>query len=64
MTCNIGSYEQRCEGFDWSFAPKELGYKESSPLNIGYYCTDRICQQGLGKKLALIWEGFSGEVER
>jgi acetyl-CoA synthetase len=61
---NIGSYEEKYEGFDWSFAQKELGYKEGSPLNIGHYCSDRICQQGLGKKLAMIWEGFSGEVER
>jgi acetyl-CoA synthetase len=32
--------------------------------NIGYYCSDRICEQGLGKKLALTWEGFSGEVKK
>ena len=61
---NIGSYDERYKGFDWSLAQKELGYKEGSPVNIGYYCTDRICEQGLGKKLAMIWEGFSGETER
>ena len=52
---NIGSYDERYKGFDWSLAQKELGYKDGSPLNIGYYCTDRICEQGLGKKLAMIW---------
>jgi acetyl-CoA synthetase len=61
---NIGSYDERNQGFDWSLAQKELGYKEGTPINIGYYCTDRICEQGLGEKLAMIWEGFSGEVEK
>jgi len=64
VASNIGSYEQRYDGFDWSIAAKELGYKDGSPLNIGYYCSDRICQQGLSKKLAMIWEGYSGEQEK
>ncbi len=61
---NIGSYDERNQGFDWSLAQKEVDYKEGSPINIGYYCTDRICEQGLSEKLAMIWEGFSGETER
>ena len=61
---NIGSYEERYKGFDWALARKELGYKEGSPLNIGYYCSDRICEMGLGKKLAMVWEGYSGEIEK
>jgi acetyl-CoA synthetase len=32
--------------------------------NIGYYCSDRICERGGGNKLALIWEGFTGEVKK
>jgi acetyl-CoA synthetase len=61
---NIGSYEQRCKDFDWSIAQKELSYKDGDPINIGYYCSDRNCELGLGKKLALIWEGFSGEQKK
>jgi acetyl-CoA synthetase len=61
---NIGSYEERVKDFDWSVAKKELGYKEGDPVNIGYYCSDRNCELGLGKKLALIWESFSGEVKK
>ncbi len=61
---NIGSYDQRYKNFEWPFALKELGYKEDLPFNIGYYCSDRICQQGNGKKPAMIWEGYTREVQR
>ncbi len=61
---NIRSYEERLKGFDWSLAKQELGYKDGDPLNIGAFCSDRICDQGLGKKTAMIWEGFDGEERR
>lgn len=57
---NIGSYEERLKNFDWSIAEKELDYKEGDAINIGWYCTDRICQMGKKDKLALIWEGSTG----
>ena len=61
---NIGSYESRLPGFDWSVAEKELGYPENGIHNIAYYCVDRHCAQGRGAKLAMIWEGHTGEVKR
>lgn len=57
---NIGSYEQRLKGFDWSISEKELGYKKGDNINIGWYCTDRICQLGNAKKMAFIWEDHKG----
>jgi acetyl-CoA synthetase len=45
-------------------AEEELGYGKDGMYNIGYYCSDRICEKGLGKKYALLWEGFNGEVKR
>ena len=60
---NIGSYEERLKNFDWSIAEKELGYKDGGNINIGWYCSDRICQLGKADKLALIWEGL-GEKEK
>ena len=57
---NIGSYEQRLKGFDWSLAEKELGYKKGDLINIGWYCSDRICQLGKGSKMALLWENNDG----
>lgn len=57
---NIGSYEERLKNFSWEIAEKELGYKPGEVINIGWYCTDRICQLGKGKKVALYWEGHTG----
>jgi acetyl-CoA synthetase len=61
---NIGSYESRSEHFDWSVAEKELGYPENGIHNIAYYCVDRHCEKGFGKKTALIWEGHGGQSRR
>jgi acetyl-CoA synthetase len=57
---NIGSYDERLKNFDWSLAEKELEYKEGNNINIGWYCSDRICQQGKADKIALKWEGLGG----
>ncbi|MCD4832680.1 MAG: acetate--CoA ligase [Bacteroidales bacterium] len=57
---NIGSYEKRLENFDWSIAEKELDYKNGDNINIGWYCSDRICEMGKANKPALIWEGLGG----
>ena len=55
---NIGSYEQRLRNFDWGIAKDVLGWREGELLNIGAICSDRVCAQGKGEKLALVWEGF------
>ena len=56
---NIGSYEQRFKDFDWSQAEKELGYAKGDVINIGWYCTDRICEMGKADKPALIAESLA-----
>ncbi len=58
---NIGSYEERIANFDWALSERELGYKAGEPLNIGWHCSDRICQMGKADKTALIWENAQGE---
>jgi acetyl-CoA synthetase len=58
---NIGSYEERLEGFDWAIARRELDWQDDDILNIGWICSDRICKRGQGDKTALIWEGFGGK---
>ncbi len=50
--------------FDWSLAEKELDLGPGRPLNIGWYCSDRICRLGRAREPALIWESASGEVRR
>lgn len=57
---NFGSYEERMKNFDWSLSENELGYKEGDVINIGWYCSDRICKMGKSEKIAFIWEGFGG----
>jgi acetyl-CoA synthetase len=64
MMSHIGSYEQCIKDFTWSIAEKELDYQEGQVINIGWYCSDRICQQGKGDKPALIWEGLGGVEKR
>ncbi len=61
---NIGSYEERYRTFEWKQAADELGYGCDGMFNIAYYCSDRPCALGLGKKTALIWEGFDGRTKR
>lgn len=57
---NIGSYMDRLADFQWSVAERELDYKEGDIINIGWYCSDRICKKGNAEKLALYYEGFGG----
>ena len=61
---HIGSYDERIKNFDWNIAEKELDYKPGNIINIGWYCTDRICQMGKADKPALIWEGSLGNEKR
>ncbi len=58
---NIGSYEERLKNFSWSLSEDELEYKNGDNINIGWYCSDRICEKGKADKLALIWEGLGGK---
>jgi acetyl-CoA synthetase len=57
---NIGSYEERLQGFDWGIAKEVLAWEDGELLNIGAICSDRVCAKGGGDKTALIWEGFGG----
>ncbi len=38
----------------------ELEYKKGNIINIGWYCSDRICLKGKADKIALYYEGFGG----
>ena len=57
---NIGSYDERYKNFAWSIPEQELGFAPGRPMNIGWYCSDRICDQGKGDRLALLWESSLG----
>jgi len=53
-------YEKRLENFDWAIGERELGWRRGEPINIGWYCSDRICRQGHGSRRALVWEDAQG----
>ncbi len=57
---NIRSYDERIKNFSWSIAEEELDYKPGQQINIGWYCSDRICKMGKGDKYALLWENAMG----
>lgn len=61
---NIGSYDEKYKNFNWKHSEEELEYGKNGMYNIGYYCSDRICEKGFGDKLAFIWEGFTGETKK
>jgi acetyl-CoA synthetase len=61
---NIGSYDDRLKNFAWSIAEDELDYKSGEIINIGWYCSDRICQKGNADKIALYYEGFEGNAKK
>jgi acetyl-CoA synthetase len=61
---NIGSYEDRLKNFAWSIAEDELDYKSGEIINIGWYCSDRICQKGKADKIAIYYEGFEGNEKK
>jgi len=58
---HIGSYQERVKNFNWEIAEKELEYQPGNVINIGWYCSDRICLMGKADKPALIWEGLGGK---
>jgi acetyl-CoA synthetase len=45
----------------WKEAAEELEYKDQS-INIGWYCSDRICNLGKQEKVALIYENAEGKI--
>ncbi len=61
---NIGSYDERIKNFDWNIAEKELDYHPGDIINIGWYCSDRICLMGKADKPGLLWEGSTGVEKR
>ncbi len=54
------TYEELRTGFTWAAVERELGWAPTDRINIGWYCSDRICRLGLARKRALLWEDFAG----
>ena len=54
------TYEERAAGFDWALSETELGVSREGRINIGWHCSDRICEMGRAQVPALVWEDFAG----
>jgi acetyl-CoA synthetase len=57
-------YDEISKDFSWKMSEEDIGYKYGDEINIGEYCSDRICRLGKGKKFALIWEDHKGTVKK
>ena len=62
----VGStgHEERIVDLDWSVARAELGITPAGLVNIGWHCSDRLCESGRGAVTALIWEDWEGRERR
>ena len=58
------SYEGLRAQLSWSVAEQDLGYRPGDCLNIGWMCSDRLCELGLAQKPALLWEDYQGNERR
>jgi acetyl-CoA synthetase len=61
---NLADYASARQGFDWSTIEKELDWLPGGGLNLAHEAIDRHCLHGQADKLAMIWEGKSGEKEQ
>jgi acetyl-CoA synthetase len=61
---NMASYEDTYKDFSWKSVEEELGYKPGDFINIGDYCTDRICRLGKAEKTGFIWQDHHGNVKK
>ncbi len=57
-------YQQLSEDYTWTLAERELGYEKGDLLNIGWMCSDRICETGRREKMALLWEDHLGNEKK
>ncbi len=56
----LGFYKEKLKKIEWAIAENELEYRNGDVINIGWYCSDRICFKGNAEKIALYFEDFSG----
>lgn len=57
---NKGAFDLEAKNFDWTAVEDELNYKDGYNINIGWYCSDRICINGKGDRIGLYYESYDG----
>lgn len=61
---NLLDYEKTYNTFKWSEARKEIDYFKDGKLNIAYNAVDRNASGWRKNKVALYWEGATGEKKK
>ena len=60
---NLTDFSGQAGSFKWEDIEKELDWLPGGCLNIAHEAIDRHCNNGLGTKAAMLWEGKNGEKE-
>jgi acetyl-CoA synthetase len=60
---NIEDYDNSYSNSSWDEIYSELDWLPGGGLNKAYECIDRHVNNGLGNKIAMLWEGKNGEDE-
>ena len=60
---NIENYDNSYNNSSWDEIYSELDWLPGGGLNKAYECIDRHVNNGLGEKIAMLWEGKNGEEE-
>jgi len=53
---NLKSYDEARKTFNWEDVHKNFSWNETGKVNMAYECIDRHCEQGMGDKVALIFD--------
>ena len=61
---NMRDYTEQSKSFNWGAVESELDFISDGKLNMAYECIDRHLKTPLKDKVAFIWEGLNGEVEK
>ncbi len=61
---NLVDYEAMRRSWSWSASERGIDGLPGGGLNIAWECLDRHIGAGRGDRIAMIWAGKSGEVER
>ncbi len=61
---NIEIDNKHVKDFTWRFVENELDFHQEGSFNIGWYCSDRICNLGKSSKTALICEGLNEQIKK
>lgn len=63
LSPNLPDYQIMYQGFDWSKAESELSWFPDHKLNAAHCAIDRHAEDRFKNKIALYWEGESGETK-